>query len=389
MKNKITIILIAVIIAAIGFSMTACAYMIELITSPVVRPPTDQTQIEQAQSEQTQTEQRVDNVVSSDSSNTVVYIAGRYLDRSGLVRWRACYWKDGEFFPLGFPEGGLESVANSIFVYEGSVYVAGYCDIMINSDIIRHAVYWKNGEIVLLPSQGFIAEAHSIVVSEGSVYVAGTYRGTPIACYWKDGVRTDISGFRCAKAIAVSGSNIHIAGDMTDWLDYTSIGYPSKTYYWRNGTTATQLPWGMDVSSIALSGNDVYIAGSSGMDWQAVYWKNGTQVELNGRTATSIAVSGNNIYVAGYFRDSNHRSHACYWKDGERILLPVNAGESASFAEAIVVAGGSVYVMGSYDIGVSINSTNTACYWKDGVIQTMQQPESRRVMMTSLFVVEK
>src|ERR1700754_4448529 len=44
---------------------------------------------------------------------------------------------------------------------------------------------------------------------------------------------------------------------------------------------------------------DVYVAGSD--NGQAVYWKNGTKVDLSGGTqATGIVVAGSNVYVCGY-----------------------------------------------------------------------------------------
>jgi hypothetical protein len=81
--------------------------------------------------------------------------------------------------------------------------------------------------------------------------------------------------------------------------------------------------------AIALSGNDVYIAGTTfghnninGSN--AVFWKNGVQVSLTpdsiGSTGASIAVYGNNIYVAGT-KFYKHEDVATYWRNGQAILL--------------------------------------------------------------------
>jgi len=63
----------------------------------------------------------------------------------------------------------------------------------------------------------------------GSIYVAGGYRknGTTIACVWKDGVMQELSipsGARSshAKSIAVSGSNVYVAGDYYNSSDIRS-----------------------------------------------------------------------------------------------------------------------------------------------------------------------
>lgn len=70
--------------------------------------------------------------------------------------------------------------------------------------------------------------------------------------------------------------------------------------------------------SIAVSGNDVYVAGEvdsiPGVPI-ATYWKNGNPVFLNGGTnfiPTSIAVSGNNVCVAGETAVTDFAATYCF-----------------------------------------------------------------------------
>jgi hypothetical protein len=88
------------------------------------------------------------------------------------------------------PGGDLDdSYANTIAVLGGSVYIAGeYSDRSKNI-----AFYWKDEVKTDLPGANGIANA--IAVSGDSVYVAGYYRDANynyIACYWKNGVKTDL-----------------------------------------------------------------------------------------------------------------------------------------------------------------------------------------------------
>jgi hypothetical protein len=200
------------------------------------------------------------------------------------------------------------------------------------------------------------------------VYVAGYYQdssGIDTACYWKNGVRTDLAvpaGYEgSALSIAVSGGDVYVAGAYTDNIS------GSRACYWKNGTR-TDLPVGGSAWSIAVSGGDVYIAGYyyDGSTETACYWKNGTRTDLavpagDEGFAESIAVSGGDAYVAGRYRDSSGIDTACYWKNGTRTDLAVPC--SLSYAYSIAVSGGDVYVAGRY----RDSSTWTACYWKNGV----------------------
>ena len=66
------------------------------------------------------------------------------------------------------------------------------------------------------------------------------------------------------------------------------------------------------------------------------------------------------VYVAGYYNDGS-RDIACYWKDGVKFDLHINAGHNSQ-AKSIYVLDDNIYVAGYYNDG----SVVTACYWKNG-----------------------
>jgi len=227
-------------------------------------------------------------------------------------------------------------------------------------------------------------------VAGTGVYITGSYKhnGQDMACYWKDGVRTNLS-FSAGKsvtltysdfittAITVSEGSIHIAGNhyTADMIEveegsYYMINERLSAFYWKDGVI-TYLPAEETVetiaSAIAVSDGSVYIAGyyyyDNNNSYIACYWKDGVKIDLpsgtDGASALAIAISEESVYIAGM---EGFMKKACYWKDGVKIDLPVES--VAATARGIAVSDGSVYVAGYYNHN---NSYTTACYWKDGV----------------------
>jgi hypothetical protein len=191
------------------------------------------------------------------------------------------------------------------------------------------------------------------VWAEPDVYVAG-YAKNVGACYWKNGQQIALSGGRegSAQSIAVSGDDVHVAGT-----------FPSGSWvvgYWKNGTLTVLTNGRTEAGprAIVVSGGDVYIAGYEG--GAACYWKNGEKIVLTGGSgAHDIAVSGRDVYVAGETNIAGTPA-VCYWKNG--VKTDLTDGKNYAYAYGIAVSGNDVYVAGREQAGVA-----TACYWKNGV----------------------
>lgn len=173
--------------------------------------------------------------------------------------------------------------------------------------------------------------------------------------------------------------------------------------YWKNGQAvllAADSPY-TAAASIFVSGNNVYVDGSSsegGLSETAKYWVNGLATTLPDTTgaafSNSIFVAGTDVYAAGwifyptpltvpYTSDTAQYptagSVAVYWKNGVPTPLPTqyyvgdyrNYGSHvySGYTSGISVAGSDVYVSGGdhqYTPG-DTSSYRFALYWKDGV----------------------
>jgi len=245
--------------------------------------------------------------------------------------------------------------------------------------------YWSNGASTPLGSTGTAA---AIAISGSDIYVAGYSAPTSemsVATYWENGSAVTLSGTApsLANGITVSQGNVYISGDVNSDSSYLAT-------VWMNGA-ATQLMDGFldgsnlpnltDANSLYVSGADVYVAGlvdkciliatnTYYCGDVAVYWKNGNPTELvqltNGGTeslATSIFVSGADVYVTGN-EFGISPSVPMLWKNGQAITLPA----SLTAAQSVFVNGPDVYVAGACG--------ENACYVLNGAVQVLPNVSS-------------
>jgi len=300
-----------------------------------------------------------------------------------------------------------KEVSNTNTSTQVDVYVSGADSVFAWAGLFNStygiATYWKNGRPVNLTRRsedGYGpdgAMAASIAVSGADVYVTGyqescgSFRCGDLGRFWKNGIAAYLDLPTYPSSLIVSNNDIYIAG---------SSGYLTGTggnaAYLKN-EVKIELPSGSAGSisaAIAVSGNDVYVAGigitgniyNGPQKYIAKYWKNGNAINLtdgtNGAQAWSIAVSGNDAYVAGNewngksYQDASgstyQRSIAKYWKNSQPVIL--TDGTDDAFAKSIAVSGTDVYVAGtewngkSYQIQGSayIYRKSIAKYWKNG-----------------------
>lgn len=194
----------------------------------------------------------------------------------------------------------------------------------------------------------------------------------------KDGIQENQDGVAAENAVAGKAPcvgcqrgalpNVYVGG---------STGYDFQATQWLDGTL-TNLPvisGESYVQSIFVKGSDVYKAGRSGGN--AVYWKNNTRVSLDASgftytVAKSIYVSGTDVYVVGYGQlPTSQSSFPVVWKNGVRSYLEVVNGDNRRLGEAtsVFVKGNDVYIVGFFREVVQNNSgpgPAKAKLWKNG-----------------------
>ncbi|MET3878552.1 hypothetical protein [Chitinophaga sp. OAE865] len=237
------------------------------------------------------------------------YVAGYQNNAAGEPV--ATYWKNGQAITL--TNGETYAKAVGISVSGKDVHVIG------NDG--KLAMHWKNGKAA---SFGEDTKLSAISISGNDVYIAG-YRpneeGEYVATCWKNGVPQALTnGKRSAEAaaIAISGNDIYVAG-----FEVNPEG-KETAMYWKNGAPVI-LNDGCRANAIAISGNEVHVAGIDRNEAGAnivVHWKNGVAERLTsgGETAgagvKTIAIAGNDVYLAGYLDGK-----ATYWKNGKPVTL--------------------------------------------------------------------
>jgi len=308
-----------------------------------------------------------------------VYVVGTSRESSGAYG-KATIWKNGVKTLLSTEQ----STANSVYVSGSNVYVVGAVGAW--PQLQGKATLWKDGTAQQLNSTNSIA--NSVCVSGNDVYVAGqllpstslSQRGV----YWKNGTQNNlatppyqgsVSPVLHANAIHVSGSNVCV------------VGYARGVYtdgaLWVNGT-AKSISNVSDLTSVFVSGTDIYIAGR--LSSKATLFKTTTSVanyqsiqNTQTSSANSVFVSGTDVYMAGQEIGSSSNT-ATLWKGtttGTSFTSQTLSGGSS--ANSVFVSGTKVYVAGG-------SSGNGATLWIDGVARYLDDTNSTA---NAVFVVKK
>ncbi len=249
-------------------------------------------------------------------------------------------------------------------------------DVYVSGAMGNKPVYWKNGVAVELESETEWSSANAIEVVNSDVFVV--IQETYSTGKW---LKNDVSnplegnGFPLyPSSIAISGNDVYVGGAIYVTNTYTK----AKATIWKNGK-AVSLTEGSDVAiiySIAISDGDVYGAG-----WEnysapvATYWKNGVahtlaSAESKYSIASAVFVDHGDVYVSGYERADSANFVAKYWKNGNAVNL-TNGSNSAN-ASDIFISGNDIYVSGAENF----ENARLPVYWINGERIVLPKPNS-------------
>ncbi|MDR2145500.1 MAG: hypothetical protein LBE91_03445 [Tannerella sp.] len=244
------------------------------------------------------------------------------------------------------------------------------------------------GTIILLLATGLLFNSCSKdrdddtnpKIEQTDVYVAGfeVVDGQHVATLWKNGVATrlgngvDESG---SFSVAVSGNDVYVAGSEL------KEGGKRIAKLWKNGV-ATNLTDGTNSANaytVFVSGSDVYVGGYEiiGVTDRGKIWKNGklywTAPQNTFREINSIYVKGTDVYVAGYIGSGTQ----FYWINPNALVPTVVNVPELDNITSIVVSGSDVYVGG--------NKGKIARYMKNSKVVNLTD-ESNDAHCYSIFV---
>lgn len=198
-------------------------------------------------------------------------------------------------------------------------------------------------------------------ISNVDVYVGG--RLGNYAAYWKNDEIHQVNnteGSSSATSIAVQGNDVYLAG-------YSSNTSGEKIItFWKNGVPTYLKNLGNSTADgalgIAVHGNDVYVIGRTE---RATLWKNGVASYIsNDENSFAYAITITNtgdIYIGG----RNDR-RACYWKNG--TLVYAGEKDRDSWAFTMCVSGSDVYTAGYINEDNSSAVFISPVYWKNNII---------------------
>ncbi|MDR0829586.1 MAG: hypothetical protein LBN95_05705 [Prevotellaceae bacterium] len=243
---------------------------------------------------------------------------------------------------------GGYSVHNSLFISDKK-------DVFVITTSSLESYIYKNGILLYI----FPGVSSGLFVKGDDVYSAGRH-SDDTANVRKNGeilysVETPVNVSSSISSITVIDNNIYTAG-----VEYSN---PDRIKIWKNDKTLytiTEEDRNITATSIALSGNDIYVAGGDKRFFAV--WKNGEKLyRLNNGVSESsgVIVSHNNdVYVGGYMGRT-----AVIWKNGN-VLYEFSDAQiySISISEDGDIYSTGIVFLGGYDTKSYVWKNGTALY---------------------------
>ncbi|MHA4896265.1 hypothetical protein ACXZ1K_16045 [Pedobacter sp. PWIIR3] len=266
-------------------------------------------------------------------------------------------------------KSSTSSILTTVDVYTGGYY--NYNG--VNKTVVQ---YWANtNSPTVLTSNTQEHSFRDIETSGTDLYVLATEYISPssttfITKYWKNGVMTTLtkpSGamYAVGQAIAISGSNVYVAGTAT--YTHSSGYYQSRMVLWVNGLVSEigNSTYNTSATDLVIAGTDVYVAGTrSNIVGQtspaSIYLKNGVEYTLGSSTGSGVsaAAAGSDVYMT-CINGSYATATLAVYKNGAFYTSFTGGPDSYPSAPSIATQGSDVYL--------SVNGRTTSSGYDNNV----------------------
>ena len=290
-----------------------------------------------------------------------------------------------QFFYKNTTRTNLLELANesnqiqAMYVDGNDVYITGGVSVSpATGNTFSQACYWKNNVRVNLPhfipaTGGNYATTFAITIVNGDIYALGvngsSFSDRQQLIVWKNGVlnyfASVATGSIYGGSIAVYGNDIYVAGAIED-------GTFNKAAYWKNGVITTLSTTLSSSSDIKVDQTGVHVLygeyTGGGVATAVKYWKDGvnTTISTQQPEVGKMLIKGSDAYVTGAERETgSFIPKACYWKNGVKTEL--NGGITLIGQDIKIGTNGDVFVSSRLSNGGYAPLT----YWQNNVKKTI------------------
>jgi hypothetical protein len=297
----------------------------------------------------------------SDNSKPTIYITGSEVTDDYR---KMAYWKNGIPTIINLPNDD-DGIFTDIYVEGNDVYNIGS-----QGRSFYNSVFYKNNVEVTTDLTSIYQEIKSLVVNNSAVYLAYTSYNSGLTkpYLWENEQKTFLNEGSLIADKTSRMNAMEVLDNKTHIVGWTEINNKNYALYWKDKKpyllSESNLKEGI-ATDICVSGQDIYIVGYRSNS-TSVIWKNEQEIlvidEANPIQFNAIAVSGNDVYVAGVELISSTYRKAKLWKNG--IAQDLNGDYQYIDVKDLAVVGNDVYVIASSADNNGAN--NKGHVWKNG-----------------------
>jgi hypothetical protein len=300
-----------------------------------------------------------------------LYVGGLFTTAGGISASRIAKWNGSEWSAL---DSGTNSDVAALAMMGGNLYAGG--NFITAGGVSVSCIAKWDGSAWSALGAGVGGQSYpwvySLVASGGSLYVGGYFTtagavGAAAVAKWDGSAWSAIgsaiySSSDYVSSLAVSGGNLYAGGStgLFKWDGSTWQGFGALAGY-----AATSM-----VYAIAISGTDVYVSGSffstiGGQGVADVVKWNGTTWSAIGKggQAYAMVMSGSDLIAGGGFTQIGGVTASCIARWNGSAWSAFSSGLCGSYVFALAVMNGDLYVGGDLSVATGGQDARYIARW--------------------------